>query len=58
MAQDKATDILAIQKAILEQGTSVMAMTKGDTKTGDCIGLRIRTTDGWLIVATKSEKST
>ena len=54
MEAGKTTNMAAIQKAILDQGTSIMAMSKGDTKTGEMIGLRIRTTDGWLIVATKA----
>jgi hypothetical protein len=50
----KKTDMGAIQQAILEQGTAAMAMSKGHPKSGEMIGMRIRTTDGWLIVATKA----
>jgi hypothetical protein len=53
VTESKATDMAAIHKAILEQETSLMSLVKGDPKTGEMIGLRIRTTDGWLIVATK-----
>jgi hypothetical protein len=54
VTDEKKTDMTVIQKAILDQGTAAMSMAKGHPKTGDMIGLRIRTTDGWLIVATKN----
>lgn len=57
MVELKKTDMMAIQRAILEQGTAAMAMSKGDPRTGEMIGLRIRTVDGWLIVATKGGES-